>query len=64
MIGAYRALGLGEKFFTPMFECLIGVAYVRQMIMAGAEADEIRARWSDDVARFREQRKPYLLYEE
>ncbi|MBQ4279314.1 MAG: DUF1343 domain-containing protein [Rikenellaceae bacterium] len=64
VIGAYRALGLGEKFFTPMFECLIGVAYVRQMIMAGAEADEIRARWSDDVARFREQRKPYLLYEE
>jgi len=34
------------------------------MIASGASADEIKATWQDDVARFKEQRKPYLLYEE
>ena len=34
------------------------------MILEGASADEIRARWQDDVQRFREQRRPYLLYPE
>ena len=34
------------------------------MIKEGASADEIKARWADDVAAFKEQRKPYLLYEE
>ena len=33
-------------------------------IMDGKTADEIKATWADDVARFKEQRKPYLLYEE
>ncbi len=64
VIKAYHALGLGEKFFTSMFERLIGVGYVRTMIMENANAAEIRARWADDVKHFREQRKPYLLYEE
>jgi uncharacterized protein YbbC (DUF1343 family) len=47
-----------------MFEKLIGVAYVRQMIIAGATAEEIEAHWSADVERFKQQRRPYLLYEE
>jgi hypothetical protein len=34
------------------------------MIIAGATADEIEARWSNDVERFKEQRRPYLLYQE
>ncbi|MEG2240831.1 MAG: DUF1343 domain-containing protein [Alistipes sp.] len=64
VIDAYRSLRLGEKFFTPTFEKLIGVAYVRRMIVAGYSAAEIRARWQGDVALFRKQRQPYLLYEE
>ncbi|MEE1168343.1 MAG: DUF1343 domain-containing protein, partial [Alistipes sp.] len=63
-VDAYYNLNIGEKFFKPVFEKLIGVDYVREMIVAGATADEIKARWSDDVERFKEQRKPYLLYEE
>ena len=64
VIDAYCNLNMGEKFFTRMFLLLTGVDYIKEMIMAGHTADEIRARWSDDVARFREQRRPYLLYAE
>ena len=34
------------------------------MIISGADAEQIEARWKNDVERFRIQRKPYLLYEE
>lgn len=34
------------------------------MIAAGATATEIKATWTDDVVRFKEQRRPYLLYAE
>ena len=64
VIDAYRNLDMGDKFFTRMFLLLTGVDYIKEMIMAGHTADEIRARWSDDVARFKEQRRPYLLYAE
>lgn len=46
-----------------MFEKLIGVGYVREMILAGASEAEIRVRWADDVRRFRKLRGRYLLYE-
>lgn len=64
VIEAYRNLGLGEEFFNPMFEKLIGVEYVRRMILDGCTAEEIRARWQPDVERFRRQRRRYLLYAE
>ena len=64
LVDAYRNLNLGNEFFKPVFEKLIGVEYVRQMIIDGYSAKEIEARWSDDVARFKEQRRPYLLYAE
>ena len=64
LIDAYRNLGMGDKFFTSFFEKLMGVGYVRRMIGQGKSADEIETTWQDDVARFKEQRKPYLLYDE
>ncbi|MCD8293460.1 MAG: DUF1343 domain-containing protein, partial [Prevotellaceae bacterium] len=64
LIDAYRSLQMGGRFFTSFFERLIGVDYVRKMIEAGCGADEIKARWKEDVERFKERRKPYLLYEE
>lgn len=63
VIDAYADLRLGDKFFTPMFEKLVGVGWVREMILSGASDAEIRARWADDVARYRERRAKYLLYE-
>lgn len=63
VIDACADLGMGDKFFTPMFEKLVGVGWVREMILAGASEAEIRARWADDVERYRERRTKYLLYE-
>ncbi len=63
VMGACADLGMGDKFFTPMFEKLLGVEWVREMILAGAPEEEIRARWADDVERYREKRVQYLLYE-
>ena len=64
VIDACTDLGMGDKFFTPMFEKLVGVGWVREMILAGASEAEIRARWADDVERYRERRTKYLLYED
>ncbi len=64
VIDAYRNLNLGDHFFRSFFEKLIGVDYVRRMIEEGKSADEIKTMWHDDVEKFREQRRPYLLYEE
>lgn len=46
------------------FEQLVGVPYVREMILSHRPTSEIEAMWQADVARFREQRRPYLLYPE
>lgn len=55
---------MGDKFFRSFFEKLIGRGDIRQMIEDGKSADEIKATWADDVAKFRSQRAPYLLYPE
>ena len=64
IIDAYHNLNMGEKFFTRMFLLLTGVDYIKEMIIAGHSADEIRARWQDDVKQFKQLRRKYLLYEE
>ncbi|MDK2840681.1 MAG: hypothetical protein PWQ17_186 [Anaerophaga sp.] len=64
LIDAYNNLNMGNHFFRPFFEKLIGVDYVREMIMQGRPAEEIEAMWTDDVEQFKKQRRPYLLYEE
>jgi uncharacterized protein YbbC (DUF1343 family) len=64
IIDAYKNLKMGDKFFTSFFEKLIGVSYVRDMIVQGKTSDEIKAMWKNDVEKFKVQRKPYLLYEE
>jgi uncharacterized protein YbbC (DUF1343 family) len=64
LIDAYRNLKMGDKFFSSFFELLIGTDYVRRMIEAGKSAEVIKAAWQGDVAKFKRQRKPYLLYEE
>ena len=64
VVDAYHNLAIGEEFFKPMFEKLIGVGWVREMIMQGATAEEIEARWASDVEEFKLLRKRYLLYKE
>lgn len=65
ILAAYRRTGSrGEEFFTPFFEKLVGVDYIRRMIIEGRSEEDIRAMWQQDIVRFREQRQPYLLYAE
>lgn len=64
VIDAYRDLNMGDKFFTSMFEKLVGVDYVRRMIIEGASAEEIEACWAEDVEEFKVLRRKYLLYNE
>ena len=64
VIDAYRNLDMGEKFFTRMFLLLTGVDYIKQMIIEGKSADEIRKVWQKDVEEFKLLRRGYLLYEE
>ena len=63
IIDAYKNLKTGNKFFTSSFEKLIGVDYVRKMILEGKSAAEIKAMWKDDVEKFKQQRRKYLLYD-
>ena len=62
VIDAYKNLNIGSKFFTSFFDLLAGCSYVREMIEQGCDADEIKARWQDDVTKFKKQRAPYLIY--
>ena len=64
VIDAYNRTKLGEQFFTRFFEKLVGVDYIRTMIMEGCSAQEIRARWQSDLEQFKTLRRKYLLYEE
>jgi hypothetical protein len=43
---------------------LSGGSELRTMIEDGKTAEEIKASWQEDIESFKEQRKPYLLYEE
>lgn len=64
VIDAYKNLNLDDHYFRSFFELLIGQGYVRKMIKEGKSAAEIKAMWAGDVAKFKEQRRPYLLYPE
>lgn len=64
VIDAYNDLAMGDSFFTPMFEKLIGVGYVRQMIKAGHSAEDIEQMWAEELEDYRTMRRKYLLYKE
>ena len=64
LLDAYAHMHLDNYFFRPFFELLVGQDYVRKMINQGKSEDEIRLCWQEDVAKFKDQRRPYLLYEE
>lgn len=64
LIDAYQNLNLDDHFFRSFFELLIGRGDIRKIIKEGKSAAEIEATWADDVKKFKEQRRPYLLYKE
>jgi len=62
LLFAYENYPEKDDFFISYFEKLAGTAQLRQQIMAGKTADEIRSSWSDELAAFKKIRKKYLLY--
>lgn len=64
IIDAYNNLKMGDRFFSPFFEKLVGVEYIRKDIITGKSVAEIKEKWFCDVLKFKQQRKTYLLYEE
>lgn len=67
VIDAYRDLtGQGQQFFLKnnFFDLLMGRTDIRQMIAQGMTAAQIKATWQGDVAQFKKQRAPYLIYPE
>ena len=45
-------------------DLLSGSDKLRKQIVKGKSAEKIKASWQEDIRAFKEQRKPYLLYEE
>ncbi len=64
VIDAYNSSNLGEKFFTKFFDKLMGRDDIKQMIMDGKTAVQIKASWASDVEKFKKQRAPYLIYKD
>jgi len=62
LLFAYENFPEKEAFFTPYFEKLAGTDQLRQQIMDGMTADEIRSTWSAGIKAFKETREKYLLY--
>ncbi len=72
LVGAYRSItqnkpdvsfwGTPDEQGRYWIDKLTGSDEVRKKIEAGETAEEIKAGWQDDIALFKEQRKPYLLY--
>ena len=68
---AYEKTGRGDSFFGEpdekgiyWLDKLCGTDSVRKMIAEGISADRIKASWQPEIEAFKEQRRPYLLYEE
>lgn len=70
VVDAYRDLHRqGKQFYLKtgkrnFFNLLMGTTKVAEMIEAGMSAADIKASWQGDVAKFKQQRRPYLLYAE
>ncbi|THD66488.1 DUF1343 domain-containing protein [Robertkochia marina] len=63
IIEAYQNTADKTKFFKDRsFTLHAGTEKVREQIEKGMTASEIRATWKDDLERFKEMRKAYLIY--
>jgi len=65
LLAWYKAFHLQQsRFFnSPKFmDKLSGTDKLRKAILAGKSGVEIRETWQADLQRFKQKRKPYLLY--
>jgi uncharacterized protein YbbC (DUF1343 family) len=62
LLEMYNAFPQKDKFFNNFFERLIGNGEVREQIKAGMTEEEITATWQEDLDKYKEIRKKYLIY--
>jgi uncharacterized protein YbbC (DUF1343 family) len=62
LIRMYRAFPDKENFFNNYFEKLAGNASLREQIKQGIDEAKIRESWHDELTKYNELRKKYLLY--
>jgi uncharacterized protein YbbC (DUF1343 family) len=63
LVSAYQNYPEKEKFFDKkFFDLLAGSSELREQIVAGKTADEIRETWQTELIEFKMKRKKYLLY--
>lgn len=63
IIDMYKAYPVKEKFFTGYFDTLAGSSLLREQIISGMSAEDIRSSWQPGLDRFRVTRAKYLLYD-
>ena len=63
IIEMYKAYPEKERFFNGYFDTLAGSSTLREQIISGMSAEEIRATWKEGLDRFRATRAKYLLYD-
>jgi uncharacterized protein YbbC (DUF1343 family) len=64
LLDFYRMSDFKEEFFNNFFEKLAGTSELRDQIKAGFDEQEIRLSWQEDLTKYKEMRKVYLLYPE
>lgn len=64
LINMYKEAPDKEGFFNNYFNNLAGTASLKQQIIEGKTEEEIKATWQDDLKKFKQIRKKYLLYED
>lgn len=64
LIEMYRKYPDKDKFFNSFFEKLAGTPTLRQQIISGMSAENIKASWQPALTAFSATRKKYLLYKD
>ncbi len=64
IIDFYQKCDDKEHFFTSFFDTLAGTDKLRKQIIEGKSEAEIRTGWQEDLDKYKEMRKKYLLYRE
>lgn len=62
LLEAYKWSPQKDKFFIPFFEQLAGTKTLRQQIISGLSAAQIRNSWQPKLEQFKKARKKYLIY--
>jgi len=62
IVKTYKQCTEKEKFFNKFFDKLAGTNKLKNQIIAGNSAKEIKASWKEELDNFKELRSKYLIY--